>query len=220
MGFAHKVNRVTISGNAFAGEEEWSTGFYLGYGGGDADVSSEAMAEAIGALWNTFFTAASTKISSNWTSTQVKIAMLNTNGTTDLDNVFYYNYPAAILGTGAGAAMAPQVSLAATLQSPLNRGLGSKGRMYLPGILALLNSNGRIADNDRLAICTNLRNFLRGVSDNALTANVPVLASKGRPGDVIFPTIREITEVRVGNVYDTQRRRRNGLSEQYSTVAI
>jgi hypothetical protein len=29
-----------------------------------------------------------------------------------------------------------------------------------------------------------------------------------------------VTEIRVGDVYDTQRRRRNGLTESYSTATL
>lgn len=221
MAYAHKVNRVTISGASFGGEEEWSTGFFHGYETGDAEAPTEDDCAEIATHWQAFFTASSTKITSVWTTTQVKMATLNTDGTTDLDSVKYYNYPSSIAGNAITTVFPPQVSLVATLVSTLARGLASKGRMYLPGVGATLDSNGRMASADRLAVATNLRLFMFECSQLANNNNVPMLASFGRTAPLIGAGVNKaVHSVRVGNVYDTQRRRRNALTEAYSTVVI
>lgn len=221
MAFAHKVNRVTISGSMFTNEEQWSTGFYLGNVSADAEPPTEALAASIAAAWETFFKSANAKISQQWASTEVKIATMGTDGKTIPDSPVYHTYPAPFSGANASTVFPPQIALVATLVGPSARGLASKGRMYLPGVNAGLDSNGRISSTDRLAIATAFRTFIRAVVDSPETNNVPILASKGRlVAGGTGPISKEIISVRVGNVYDTQRRRRNGLAEAYSTVTV
>lgn len=220
MAFAHKVNRVTISGTMFGGEEEWSTGFYFGYTGGDADLPDQTLVDGIGPLWQTFFTNATSRVSNQWKTSEIKVAQLGTDGKTIPDSPVYYTYPAPITGAYNSPSFPPQCALVATLVGPLPRGLASKGRMFLPGIVGSVDSNGRLGDTDRGTICTNIKTFLTAV--NALPANnVVVLASKGSlvPGGSA-PIIKAAISVRVGNVYDTQRRRRNALTEVYSTATL
>jgi len=221
MPYAFKVNRVTLQGTSFSGEEIWSTGFYLGNIAADADAPTESLATSIGALWQTFFTHTNSRVSSQFQCTEVKIAQLGTDGNTIPDSVKYFTYPAPISGIQGSTLYPPQVAMVATLVGPVARGLASKGRMFLPGISAAVTTNGRISDLNRGELATNVRTFIRGVSDIAETDNVPILASQGRPGiGGTAPISREVVSVRVGNVYDTQRRRRNGLAEAYSTVVL
>lgn len=220
MGFAHKVNRVTISGSSFGGEEEWSTGFYFGYTSGDADLPDQATVDAIAPLWQTFFTSSTSYIGNAWKTHEVKMSQLGTDGKTIADSPKYYTYATPLTGGGTGPNFPPQVALVATLVGAEARGLASKGRMFLPGVISALDGNGRLADAARSAICTNLKTFLTAV--NALPANnVVVLASQGRKAPLLGdPVIKQAISVRVGNVYDTQRRRRNALTEVYSTATL
>ena len=221
MAYAFKVNRVTISGASFGGEEEWSTGFFLVDEDGDVLPPTETGALDIGAAWGTFFTSATTGINNNWKTTQVKIATLNTNGSTDLSSVVYYNYPTAITGARATNTFPPQVSLVATLVAAVPRGLASKGRMYLPGIGSSVDTNGRIATNDVVGMNNMLATFFNTINSDADVGNSVGNASFGRTAPNIGAGInRIVTSVRMGNVYDTQRRRRNALTEQYSTAAV
>lgn len=218
MGFNHKVNRVTISGSSFGGEEEWSTGFYFGYTSGDADLPDQDTVDAIGPLWQTFFTASTSYTGSAWKTHEIKMSQLGTDGKTIADSPKYFTYATPITGGGTGPNFPPQVALVATLVGAEARGLASKGRMFLPGIMSSVDSNGRISDASRTSICNNLKTFLVGV--NMLPANnVVVLASQGRKPPLLGdPVIKQAINVRVGNVYDTQRRRRNALTEVYSTA--
>lgn len=221
MAFHAEVNRVTISGTSFGGEEQWTTGFYMGYAGGDADDPTQELADEIALRWTTFFTAANTKVNNNWKTTEIKVAKHSASGATDPSNVVYHTYPTPITGANVTPTFPAQIALVATLVSPVPRGLASKGRMYLPGITATVDGNGRMPDTDRLNICTGLRTFLRALVDFAGTDNVPLVVSKGREAPFIgAPIAREVFSVRVGNVYDTQRRRRNALTEVYSNVNI
>lgn len=221
MAFAHKINRVTIYGSSFGGEEEWSTGFYMGEHDADADLPSQTLVDALGPLWQTFFTATTSYIGSAWKTAEIKIAQLGTDGKVIADTPVYYTYPTPITGGGTGPNFPPQVALVATLVGPQARGLASKGRMFLPGVMSALDGNGRIADAQRASICTNLKTFLTAVNTHAATDNVVMLASQGRKPPLLGdPVNHEVISVRVGNVYDTQRRRRNALAEAYSTATL
>lgn len=221
MTFAHKVNRVTLSGTMFGGAEEWSTGFYLGEEGADADPATDAAASAVLALWETFFESATSKISNLYQTTQCKIALHNVDGKTDLGNV-YYGFPASTISGAATAGHLPaQCALVVTLLSDRPRGRASKGRMYLPGIAEGVTATGKIATGSRDPIATNLQTFFNGVRAHADIPNTPILASKGTGAfSQLLAQNDYIQSIKVGDVIDTQRRRRNGLTESYITKVL
>ena len=219
--YAHKVNRVTFSGTMFGAAEEWSTGFWLGEEGLDATVPSQAGADALLGLWTTFFENALSRISSNYVTTQVKVAHINTNGTTDQANVVYA-YPGSTLDGGVSTeTLPPQCSVVVTLMSDRPRGLASKGRMYLPGIASLPGANGKLSSTVTGNIATQIETFFNGVRAHADIPDDPILAAKGTG---LFPELTAqndyIETLKVGDVIDTQRRRRNGLSEVYVTKTL
>jgi len=222
MAYAHKVTRVTMFGTMFGGAEEWSTGFFLGSVGGDAPAPTQAGADAIKGYWQTFFTAANSHISGDWKTEGVKLALFNTDGHTDLDNVKTSFYATPISGGEGGGSLPPQVSLSAQLASDVGRGLAAKGRMYLPGVRTPISSTtGKIGATEAGQIALTLKTFLDAVNGSIDAAGTVVLASKGRiTGGGAAPVNAVVTKVRVGDVYDTQRRRRNGLTETYQTQTI
>lgn len=228
--YAHKIARVTISGTMFSAAEQWSTGFFMGSPTTDVTGVNAPAAQSIATAWTTFFNAAGSKISNSYNTTQVKVAMLNEDGTTNLDEIDYYTYPAPIIGGNTAAPLPPQITLAATLTSDNQRGLAAKGRMYLPGVnAALFAAEGKIGIADTGTISTNLKTFFDAVNLGAGVPGKVILASKGRKsqdtgtdGQPIYigGVSAWVTGLRVGNVYDTQRRRRNGLVETYSTKVL
>lgn len=221
MVYAHRVNRVTFSGTMFGGAEEWSTGFWLGLENDDAPLPTEGCAEALRDLWITFFEAGTTSISQQYLFTQVKVAAINATGFTDLANVVYA-YPAGTVDGGNGTeTLPPQCSVVATLLSDRPRGLASKGRMYLPGIATAIGSNGKMSTIRRDTIAANLKTFFDGVRGSFDVTGTPILAAKGTGA---FPALTAqndfIESIRIGDVIDTQRRRRNGLVESYKAEIL
>lgn len=215
--------KVTMFGTSCAGAEEWSTGFRMGTeteGGANFGINKPWL-DSLLPLWSTFFTSALVKVHSSWKTQGIKAAVILPGGNTDLANVetSYYNTP--IAGAGVSSPQAPQVSVVAQLAAANNMGLGSKGRMYLPGIAVALPDSGFIPTADCVNIANGLRTFLDAAESAAGSPGYVINASKGRPGvPFTAPVNRRVAFVRVGNVYDTQRRRRNGLTEQYSTAAM
>lgn len=221
MAYAYKVHRVTISGTCFGGNEIWTTGFFLGSETGDVGTASQGQVDAIASRWQTFFVLSGSSISSNYLTTQVKVAELLTTGATDPLNVVYHTYSSPPQGANAGTAMPPQTSLVCTLTSAISRGLAAKGRMYLPGFAGGgPDATGHIGSTAVGNVATALQTFFNGVNTDAVSTAKVINASFGSVKHSLPGVNALITGIKVGNVYDTQRRRRNGLVEAYTAKTI
>lgn len=229
--YPFRVNKVVISGTCWNGQEQWSTGFYLGNLNSDAPDPGTTSASGIAPFWTTFFTAASTKVATVYKTHQIKVSQLEPDGDVDLSRIDIYDYPEPITGTHTLNLYPPQITLAATLTSDLQRGLASKGRMYLPGIAAdVTTTSPKISATDASNVATNLKTFFDGVNASGAVSGVAILASKGHKVDLDPTTpdtysytggkVAEVTGLRVGDVFDTQRRRRDGIQELFQAVVL
>lgn len=216
MVYAHAVNRVTLSGTMFGGAEQWSTGFFLGQEGADAQTASTAACDSILDAWRVYFESATSYVSAQYVTTQCKIAKIAADGHTVLPDVFY-GYPATLLDGQQGTnTHPPQCSLVLTLQSDRPRGLASKGRMYLPGISAAMGGNGKISTANRDSITLNMKTFFDTIHADADVPDQLILAAKGNgPFPGLTAQNDYVQTIKLGDVIDTQRRRRNGLVESY-----
>jgi hypothetical protein len=226
MPYLHRFTRVTISGTAFGGAEEWSTGFNMGEVDADATMPDQGLADAVRDAWRAFMIKPTTSISAVYEATLVKVSSVGTDGKSNAADTVYANFPVVTKGVN-GERHPAQIALVATLLGVPARGVASKGRMYLPGVFSGVGLDGKISTQTSLDIATNLRQFLFDVAQYAGTPNVPMLASPGslnRDGTPRLggsgPKNSQITAVKVGNVFDTQRRRRNGFAEAYQTVVL
>jgi hypothetical protein len=221
MPYAHNVNRVTIFGSMYGGAEIWSTGFYLGLPDGDAPIPSEASAQAVKDAWATFFGAGANMFSYIWKTEGVKIAHVNkADGKTSGVPVTSY-FTTAPEGGSPQIGFPPQVSVVATLLADNGKGLGGKGRMYLPGIAQGLDATGHMGSPFNQTLATNLAGMFDSIAASFDAPGQLINASQGRDTGVAQGWVnRPVTHIRVGNVYDTQRRRRNGLTESYATEEL
>lgn len=229
MAFANSVQRVTISGTSFGGAEIWSTGFYVGIPGADAGVPTQAFADNVRTAWTALFTNTNMGIHSNWKTNQIKVAELGADGKTFLNTVIYAPYGTPIAGASNGSCFPPQIALATTLVADGQRGLAAKGRMYLPGVSLAVGANGQIDVGSVTGMVAKMKTFLDAVNTAAGAGTYVVLASEGRkikgtdgkytpvPGTAVT---QKVTSVRIGSVYDTQRRRRNALVEAYQSQGL
>lgn len=122
--------------------------------------------------------------------------------------------------TGTAGNIPPQSTVCVSTRTVTNIGQGVKGRMFLPHTLMTLPSGFAITSSTTrddiadaaalfIAACTSIINA-------AITATVgPAIMGQTGSG-----TVKAITEVRVGGVNDTQRRRRNNIPEVYSVTAV
>lgn len=223
MAYANAHVKVTAFGTMLGGVEEWSTGFRMGQedsGGGNFGIP-EGFPAAAAAAWQTFFSGANTGIHNQYKCNGLKFAIILPDGKTDLSNVVTHSYATPIAGGFGGTLFPPQISLVATLLAASPVGLGAKGRMYLPGVCHAMNNNGQISVTEGQNVANGLRTFLDACESAASSPGYIINASKGRPGvPFTAPVHRRVTSVRVGSVYDTQRRRRNGIAETYWSAAL
>lgn len=220
MSYPYEVVKVTLSGDMFSGAEIWSTGFHMGFENADASPIMPAGLAQLGAAFQTFFTAAGSSVSNRFTFKQVKMARVAQNGATIPDSAQYWNPTGTVTGAATSGHLPPQIALAVTLANSLPRGLATKGRMFLPGICTPVDATGHILTSEAGAIATNLKTFFDGIYNDADLPGNPVLASLGRGPLLQDGAIRNIVKIRVGNVYDTQRRRRNALVEAYTDRSV
>lgn len=218
MVYAHDVTRITLSGTMGTGQEQWNTGFFFGAEGSNAEEPTEATATAVLNAWRTFFEHSGSWISQNYVTTQCKVARVFANGLQDPENTFYA-YPATTLDGAVATSVRlypPQCTLVVTLLSDRPRGKASKGRMYLPGAVPEVGSNLKINSTIVGTIADNLKTFFDAL---AVSADVPgelILAARGTGLTPGLTAQNDFVEtIRVGDVMDTQRRRRNGLVESY-----
>lgn len=219
--YAHTVNRITLSGTMFGGAEEWSTGFFLGQEGSGAQEMTQAGLDQIRDAWATFFSAAGSMISSQYRFTQVKSALIADTGKT-IDGSQMYSYPGAtVSGAVAAGTHPPQCALVVTLLSDRPRGKASKGRMYLPGFAGIITGTGKADAAQIGTIATNLKTFFDSFADDADVPDQLILAAKGTGVLGALNAQNDYVEtIRVGDVVDTQRRRRNGLVETYVSKVL
>lgn len=221
MAFAAKVVHVTISGTMLGGAEIWQTGFYVGRPEGDADVPTTLFTDAVRDAWEPFWTNINNGISNTYKFDQVKAVRLGTNGKYDGSDTAISTPAAAVSGGMGGSPMPPQVACVATLIAGSGKGLAGKGRMYLPGVSEPVQSSGRIPTVTCQSIATTLAAFFNTINGSFDIPGEVINASKGREKLAgIGARNVPVNGVRVGNVYDTQRRRRNQLTETYSTAVV
>lgn len=119
-----------------------------------------------------------------------------------------------IAGNALGDALPPEVAVVVSLRT-LTAGPRGRGRMYLPGFAAnQTDVNGNIDSTARDALAVDMASFFTGLNADVLFGeNVGVASNAGG-----FWTVA--TEVRVGSVFDAQRRRRAQLVESYKAAPI
>lgn len=218
---AQKVVHVTIHGHMFNGGEEWATGFYFGSATQDALEPSQQFADAVRTGWQTFFTTTANQVSNSFTFTGVKCARLAKNGLYDGSPVVESFPTGQVNGPYAGSPMPAQVALVATLIGGSGKGLGGKGRMYLPGISSPLGADGHLLQTQCQNIASNLATFFNDLDASIDAPGHLINVSRGHK-KLLGVGARNVSVngVRVGNVYDTQRRRRNALVETYSNAVV
>lgn len=204
--------RMSFEGTLASGQEAWSTSCnfnLLGSGGpdeGDLNAWCQEVADDLGTLV--------TSQLSNLLSLQGKITAIK---------AYYYTAigsPATIVGAasanftgGATPSMPLQTAMVFSLKTPL-AGRRNRGRMYWPAQGAGVMSGGRFSSSDHTGAPPDLVLLLAGVCGRWPGIGTIEPAVVSAAGNTVTP----VTSISVGDVPDTQRRRRDNLVEQYATA--
>lgn len=218
MPYSVPLTHVRIEGvigaTAAAPVEVWSFGFHVsgallpaGY-----DAALPAVWDAAAAYITN--TAAEAGFSPEVWLTEVMAGSLDADGT--LSTGFYSRYAeAAVKGTGAG-----NIPLQLTTAVTLDAGKPAAGRFnrFYPPPQPMVTTLGQITQVVANARAIAARTLVNACVD-ALEDQQGTEAFNGVVASSRYQSNRLIQNVRVGRVPDVQRRRRNGLSEAYQSVA-
>ena len=204
-------------GGVVAGQDVWTNGISLAeYSvGGDGAITAFADLEPVD--FKTAIDAAfggANGICDFLTLTWIKLALIGTDGLY-LEEAKIYDYPTPLQGT-SNFIMSPQDTVVVSLLTDTPRGLANRGRIYLPSGFAQPGAGtGVIGSTGVNTVLTKFHTFFDAVNTVGQTSTPPVfvsVASATRTG-----AIHIVQSIEVGNIVDTQRRRRNRLSESYTS---
>jgi len=211
-------NQVTFIGR-LGTAEEWST--RLSFGGvspGPGPYSTEAELAAwavdggdgVEAIFSTPGNIFQTLLSSEGTVDTLRFDYINAVDVVEASAEYVMNF------TGSNAPTFPyQTSVVVSLLTGLP-GASRRGRSYLPHLTGALTPPGaQVGAQRRTDIATMWRNVVSALELGQPDAGRVECGVASTSLNVVTP----VTSYSVGSILDTQRRRRNGLIETYTTVS-
>lgn len=211
MGVPHV--RVELQGTLVSGAEKWSTGFSTAPPAGGAVIDAAALATSAQTLFKAQWDAAfgfATVFPLSTAFTGARVQQLEADGT------ILASAEAVLAAPDAGSAelaLPPQCAVVLSLRTGLS-GARYRGRMYLPGPGASgVTSVGRLQSSVQEALALRMHDFMSAW--NTAHSAMPVGVASGMGGFVTT-----VTQLQVGNIVDTQRRRRDALPEGYVSIAL
>lgn len=208
-------NKIILQGG-LPGGEVWSCGLSFDADGGEGIQDPEeltAWALAVGTLYAALPAGNSLKNLQSTAVTSTGVRAESRNEDEELINFGEYTYPTAIVGTSTPTKTF-QTSLVLSLRTPTPGGAG-RGRVYWPTIaLPLDTASLRLSGSLRTSYVTDWRSFI-----NAIIASVaPTVVLHLIVRSVTYHVSRRVTQLQVGDVPDVQRRRRDTLTEAYTSL--
>lgn len=183
------------------------------------DWLNDQVAPAIAAWWGT------TRVSSQCRIVRLDVYPIGNNGKAIPAPPYAGGSPVSLVykagqqpvGAGGGNLLPPQVSIVASLRTQ-QIGRRGRGRVYLPPTgVGIAGSDGRVASTQPAPLAGDVSQFLTDCTVHEALTEVfidPIVT--GAP----YSDYAVINQVRVGDVFDTQRRRRRNLTEAYANVAV
>lgn len=123
-----------------------------------------------------------------------------------------------IAGVASATIHPPQISLAITFRTGIQRGRASRGRIFAPRPSVPVSVNGQISNTNLTNISAAYRTFIQNLGNwpGIDTHNLaPAIVSGVGAGAASY-----VRSVEVGSVLDTQRRRRSALVETRVAAAV
>ena len=214
--------KLTFGGQVGDDIDEWSTGIRVAPVTLGAVVDWPSAVTEVGehyvpvvtALWNAVRTYVSSGIDLRW----IKLAAIGTDGKY-VPGIDPYIYDLETPNTGGkgGDSAGPQGAVVLSLRTNRNRGPATKGRMYLPLSGALPNgSTFKLSSTVTGAVANAGKTFIEQlrVIIETTTFGPYIMSGIGNGA------INGINYVLVGDMLDTQRRRRNKFTEEYTSRTI
>jgi hypothetical protein len=193
---------MTLEGTTNDGT--WSFGVWTTNTGDDAAAALTKFQTAVAAMWASGIDAF---ISDQIAYTAQKVVTVDQSTGKQIARA-----DGAVTDAGAdtGESLPPQVALAVTLRTALATRAG-RGRIYLPPFAVSQVVNSRMNATNKGTTLT----AVKGMFDTLISdGHTPVLY--GRTAHTVTP----ITTLALGDVFDTQRRRRDAYAETFTSTAV
>ena len=219
MAYPYDFIKFTFGGQLAGNNEIWTCGFHIG--NSDTDVTAgqflafEDDLAALGALVRAYITDTDMRIPSGASVQWIKLALIGKDGKYVREPLEYI-LPTAGSG-GSTSGYVPQASTVVTLVSAKFKDPGKYNRFYLPAAAPNTPGAYRLTAGQIAAMSARSAEFLADV--NAITFAIDPLLSI----EVVSQNVNmyySAYAARVGDVLDTQRRRRNKIAENYSDSSI
>lgn len=202
MALTEQTLRVACSGT-MTGNEVWANIWHVITADDAADPVATATMDSIAAEFEAFYTALAPHWANVTVLDQIVITPLAPSTTPPR------SYSPTVTGTGGTDIMPGQDAIVLSLRTPLNTKSG-RGRIFLAGF-----QEGITADTSA-RITSTLRDL---IGNEAVALNAALDAIVPAVGIAVYSRLLDdangVTSFRVGTIIDTQRRRRNAISEQY-----
>lgn len=211
VGVAHI--RIDLLGTLCSGAEKWSMGFSTAPPGGGALADLENLAITASTLFQADVWGTSTindygAVTSKFLGARASQLTAAGKVTASAESIL-----ASPSTAGNTLAMPPQSSVVVSLRTGLS-GPRHRGRMYFPALgSTALTATGRLQPAARDSLASAMQLFFDDWNDDPTTFTASVASNAGQ-------FVEAITSIKVGDVIDTQRRRRDALPEAYVDRAI
>lgn len=186
-----------------------STHFTWNFGSSGVGVWNNANVQSIGEACWTFLNSIKAYSASGFSWKEVRISAIESDGT-------------VVNGASVGTITTPLVGPSALANPPQNatvcslvtggRGPRNRGRLYVPAHVPTPGTDALVATALKTAINAATRQLILDV--NAISGVRAAVVSR------THGTYSDIVSVRMGDEYDTQRRRRNSRRETYVSLAV
>lgn len=220
--YDRKHFRVTLEGTNASDQDVWTTGWRIAPSPASEPIinypeMANTLLDSVVAALPAFWDSLRNSIATGTELRSVKVAPVDRDGRyiDNMDSVIR-DLQTPLKGNGTTGAHPPQVSVVASLTTGTRRGNATHGRMYLPlTAVKVASSSFTIETSLRQTIA----NAVVGLLDDSLGTIADISLDPVVMSNIGSGTTRTITTVAVGSIPDTQRRRRNRFTEEYTIVS-
>lgn len=223
MPYANDFIKIDIIGDCYGQAEIWNTGLKVNYFGPSSidEGILESAASSIADAWEAFFrmqgSDSQPRFSREYRTSEIKASHVGTNGKV-VGNTYTHFYETPIEGISSNMNPLPQASFVGSFRSSKQRGPGSQGRMYLPGLTYEIEDDGLVPGDQIRLLADEFNAFINDINNigGAIGAQFEVILTSPVGEGVELP----VTQTGVDRKVDTQRRRANALASDYYTNEV
>lgn len=209
---------ITVSGTSYGTIETWQFGVRAFLNpdlvGTNYDTHAQNLANYLAAPTQTMHGNTNIAIGQDFKLTTIKVARIEIEGQYAPAHVpGIYSYTTPVAGS-ASAKVWPQLALTVSLKTDIPRGRAHAGRFFLPGCSLAPGTDGRLTDSVVNNAETVIKTWLNAINAASETTTVGVFSKL----DLGYSN--PVTEIGIGRVMDTQRRRRRSIVEARTFVPL